>query len=1172
MKPFLLSMHDGLRARRGMVPVSLVALVAVAAIALGRLEFREDIADFLPGSEANARVNAVYRHAGNSNRIIVTFSAGGDEGRVVEAIDRFTLLLNERDSAGVIPGVISRVDEERLLDLVDFVRQNPPYFLAAADYVRFDTLLSEAFVAARAREARRLLMLPSGSLAREEIQADPLHLFSHLLLQLNDFRAGEQEARDGYLFTRGGQKGMVIIESPHGVSETARNAALVAMIEGVIGEVTRALPGVEASCTGAPAIAVTNAARIKRDSVLAISLSAAIILVLLIYFFRDARDILLVFLSVAFGWLFALALLALFKGSVSIIAVGIGSIFTGIAINYPLHLIGHLKHQPDARRALREVTAPLLVGNVTTVSAFLSLLFLSSPAMRDLGLFGSLLLVGTILFVLVYLPLLVKARPAGRERALFGRVAAFAPERERWIVWPVVLLTILFLYLGRFTTFEPDMNKINYMTDRQRADMHDLVQSLERQEREVVYFVSTGRGLDAALARHERDRVLLDSLRREGLIESIAGIGPFLASTDEQRRRLERWNAFWQPRRDALERQLDAAARAEGFRPGAFAPFTRLLHADFTPRDEAWFAPVTSLLAGNYLVKSDDTEMVISLLYCRKGETAALEDALRPAMHGDSFFFDSRDLGQRVVDALSGDFNRVLYICGLVVFLFLTLSLGRVELSLMAFLPLAVGWVWILGIMHLGDIRFNIVNVILATFIFGQGDDYTIFITEGLMHEHAYRRRVLASYKNSILLSALIMFAGIGTLIFARHPALRSLAEVTIVGMFSVVTMAYLLPPLLFRWLTRDRRGPRAVPVTIRRLLYSGYSFAAFLAGTLVISVTGFVLLDLGRRTERNRARYHALLCRVARFVIRHVPGVRFRHENLAGETFERPAVIISNHQSHLDLMCLLMLTPRLVILTNDWVWNNPFYGRLVKYADFYPVSGGIENSLEILADRARAGYSIVVFPEGTRSADSTILRFHQGAFYLAERLQLEIIPVLIHGAGAVLPRHDFMLRAGSISVQVHPRLSLDGDLAARARQARQYYRQALATLARSRETAAYFRSFVLHNYLYKGVAIERSARAMLRRGACFSRCIDAYRGAGPVLVVNNGNGVFSFLFALVHEHARVVAIEQDEDKVALARGCAGIPANLTIYPASELPAGIAFETTYTLEEGWINT
>ena len=119
---------------------------------------------------------------------------------------------------------------------------------------------------------------------------------------------------------------------------------------------------------------------------------------------------------------------------------------------------------------------------------------------------------------------------------------------------------------------------------------------------------------------------------------------------------------------------------------------------------------------------------------------------------------------------------------------------------------MAVSWLWILGIMALLGIQFNIINIILSTFIFGQGDDYTIFMTEGTVYEYKHHRPMLASYRRAIILSALIMFIGIGSLIIARHPALHSLAEVTIVGMFSVVLMAFVIPPMVFRWGVRYRK------------------------------------------------------------------------------------------------------------------------------------------------------------------------------------------------------------------------------------------------------------------------------------------------------------------------------------------------------------------------------
>ena len=186
-----------------------------------------------------------------------------------------------------------------------------------------------------------------------------------------------------------------------------------------------------------------------------------------------------------------------------------------------------------------------------------------------------------------------------------------------------------------------------------------------------------------------------------------------------------------------------------------------------------------------------------------------------------AFSPQTSDITSAIVSSLTDNFNYIGWACGAIVFFFLWFSMGSIELALISFLPMAVSWVWILGIMSLLGIQFNVVNIILATFIFGQGDDYTIFMTEGCQYEYAYRRKMLNSYKQSIIISAMIMFIGIGSLIVARHPALRSLAEVTIVGMFTVVFMAWLLPTYCFRWLVYDRNGrERRRPLTLHNMLW----------------------------------------------------------------------------------------------------------------------------------------------------------------------------------------------------------------------------------------------------------------------------------------------------------------------------------------------------------------
>lgn len=198
--------------------------------------------------------------------------------------------------------------------------------------------------------------------------------------------------------------------------------------------------------------------------------------------------------------------------------------------------------------------------------------------------------------------------------------------------------------------------------------------------------------------------------------------------------------------------------------------------------------------------------------------TSKFNDIITRTAPGD-YCFEISQLNSTIANSLSDNFNYIGWACGFIVFFFLWLSFGNIELAALSFLPMAVSWLWILGLMAMFGIQFNIINIILATFIFGQGDDYTIFMTEGCQYEYAYGRKMLASYKNSIIISALIMFIGMGVLVLAKHPALRSLGEVTLVGMFSVVLMAYLLPPFIFKWIVSKDGKLRKRPLTLRSLL-----------------------------------------------------------------------------------------------------------------------------------------------------------------------------------------------------------------------------------------------------------------------------------------------------------------------------------------------------------------
>lgn len=219
-------------------------------------------------------------------------------------------------------------------------------------------------------------------------------------------------------------------------------------------------------------------------------------------------------------------------------------------------------------------------------------------------------------------------------------------------------------------------------------------------------------------------------------------------------------------------------------------------------------------------------------------------------------------------------------------------------------------------------------------------------------------------------------------------------------------------------------------PITICRFIFrilrSIYSFIAFVIITVAIMTPiAFVSTLFGKFTDLKKDRLRKILNFTGKFVtIYHgFPGIKTTYFNPLGENFNRPAVIICNHQSWFDLMTILSLTDKQVLLTNDWVWNNKLYGYFIHLAEFYPTSEGIETIVPKLSRLFKRGISTMVFPEGTRSADCSIGRFHSGAFAIADELKADIIPVVIYGTGKVMGKHKYLMRTGRIRVEIDARI-----------------------------------------------------------------------------------------------------------------------------------------------------
>lgn len=228
------------------------------------------------------------------------------------------------------------------------------------------------------------------------------------------------------------------------------------------------------------------------------------------------------------------------------------------------------------------------------------------------------------------------------------------------------------------------------------------------------------------------------------------------------------------------------------------------------------------------------------------------------------------------------------------------------------------------------------------------------------------------------------------------------------------LAVVYGLPLLIFRKATTFIR-------TVVVLLSILLMFVFF-------SPTIWLYVKASKMTERKKWQLHLLIYRVMRFIIFKIgiPGAYFSYSVDKSVDFNTPSVIICNHQSHLDLMYLLALTPKIIFLTNDWVWHNPLYSFLIRHAEYYPASQGIETLMPHFESLISRGYSIAIFPEGTRSADCRIARFHKGAFYVARQLGVSILPIFLYGTGRILKKNTYHMSKSPVYLEVRKAVSTD--------------------------------------------------------------------------------------------------------------------------------------------------
>ena len=783
----------------------IMALSALVFLIFGlRLKYEEDISRLLPSSSVESQL--AFSSIELKDKVYIQVTSADEKlspEMLCERTDEFVDMLFEKDSTShFISNVLYKMEPELALNALDFVLEHIPSFIDTSAYHDFDKAMEPEAVEKQMWVNYEQMMEDETGDITQAIAYDPLNLRGAVLGDAIEGAVGNFNLIDGHLFCPDSTVALAYLAPAFRSLDSKSSTEFSRMLKKAQKEFEATHPDVKVYVHGDVIGSVSNAGRIKSDLVVTVGISIVLILILIGLCFRSFPFIWKLLLPIFYGTAFSLACIYWIKGGMSLMALGLGAIVLGVAISYCLHVLIHHFFVGDPEKLLLDESTPVFLGCITTVGAFCSLLFTDSDLLRDFGLFASFALLGSTLFALIFLPHFLPKRHANADSKTFRRISRLNNlpfDKKPWFLAMIVVFVIVGIIFSPKVKFDSDLRNLDYNSPDEVA-AENLFNEKNNDGFYHLYFATVSTDIDEALEADKSLMPILDSLKQKGFVHNYADVIPKLFITQkDQELRIAKWNAYWtEERKSEAIHMIDKGAHDFGLDPMMFYDFKELLNADFEPASLIESGVVPANLLGNFIeCNADNQYMVFTDVAMRFDEKDIVTDAL--VANPKTFVLEPFYYCKSMVEVINDDFNIAVWISSLFVLLILLVSFRNLITALLSFIPMVLSWFMVQGYMAIIGLEFNLASIIISTFIFGVGVDYSIFITEGLLTQaRTGSSDVLTWHKVAIFFSAAILVIVVTSLLFAVHPAIRSIGLSTLIGMASTIMISYALQPFAF--------------------------------------------------------------------------------------------------------------------------------------------------------------------------------------------------------------------------------------------------------------------------------------------------------------------------------------------------------------------------------------
>lgn len=561
---------------------------------------------------------------------------------------------------------------------------------------------------------------------------------------------------------------------------------------------------------------------ITRDIARTSGLTLTILILTMVLFFRSVRAIVVVGLPLLTGLVYTFALTYFFIGRINLISAFLASILLGLGIDYGIHLFSRFKEERVAGHGLTAALvitfqhsgSSVLLGALTTASAFIALSFSEFSAFSEFGLMALIGVLVSVAAFFLYMPVMVffterfSITPTPMLKAAPGR------RKIIWLLFAVGIgLNIFTFTVSDRLPFEYNFARLAAVSKLQKqADEHERA-IIDKQKNPMVYEVDsldmlrqleknlqnrppTGRGEARSLLLFEPDNLQIKQ-------KYIAQMHRMLLQAERYTSRSQNPAVY-----EKIQKGLQYTDIGRFSFDQVPAPFKRIFQSE-TESGRSYYYFLHP--AEDYNPKRGAIDFARLNRFVCIGHPEVLERENCPREARLIKGTASAVILSDVLRLISRDVESGLVIVVSVILFILLLVIRSFRGFLLVVVPLAAGITAVGGVMYLLNemfdsvlFRFNYINVIAFPILLGVGIDNGLHLVRRLRESGLENVNfTMSETGNAVFLSNLTTVAGFASLIFAAHKGLASLGMLTFLGIGSIYIAYASIFPLLARLLRK---------------------------------------------------------------------------------------------------------------------------------------------------------------------------------------------------------------------------------------------------------------------------------------------------------------------------------------------------------------------------------